>query len=75
MTMTKRKPSADSEDYRWRTVKETAEYLKCSRRTVFELRREGRLEFVKFANRNYVTERSLQKLMAGIFNQNGTDET
>jgi excisionase family DNA binding protein len=71
--MTKRKPSADGNgepaDYRWRTIAETAEYLKCSKRKVYELKREGRLEFVKFDHQNRVTERSLLKLMADIFRE------
>jgi excisionase family DNA binding protein len=58
----------DRENFDWLTVQEACEVLKCSKRKINELRRDGRLEVVKFDHANRVTKRSLNRLLNQIFN-------
>jgi excisionase family DNA binding protein len=57
----------DAEDFDWLTVAEACEVLKCSKRKIQELRKDGRLEVVKFDHANRVTKRSLNRLLSQIF--------
>lgn len=70
MNNSKRKPPErdESENFDWLTVQEACEVLKCSKRKINELRRDGRLEVVKFDHANRVTKRSLNRLLSQIFN-------
>ena len=64
----KRKPEInDEENFDWLTVAEACEVLKCSKRKINELRKDGRLEVVKFDHANRVTKRSLNCLLSQIF--------
>jgi len=53
--MNKRKSPLD--DYR--TINEAAEFLRCSRSTVYALHDQGKLELVKHGGRTFVSEASL----------------
>lgn len=69
MTSKKKRDEINAdEDFDWLTVQEACEVLKCSKRKIDELRKDGRLEVVKFDHANRVTKRSLNRLLSQIFN-------
>ena len=70
MNKQKSKPieNDDENNFDWLTVAEACEVLKCSKRKIDELRRDGRLEVVKFDHANRVTKRGLNRLLRQIFN-------
>lgn len=63
----KQSPPEMDEDFDWLTVQEACEVLKCSKRKIDELRRDGRLEIVRFDRAVRVTKRSLNRLLKDIF--------
>lgn len=63
--MAKRKPGP-LDERRLHKVADAMELLNCSRKKIYQLAREGRLDMVKFDFQTRITDRSLRRLLDEI---------
>lgn len=56
------------------TMKEAAAALRCSRETVYQLSRKGRLRLVKFGRNTRITATSLHQFISDVATSSAIDE-